>query len=218
MDTLSHRLANALLGNAEEDATMEVSIEGPTLKLLCDTHIAVCGANFAVAIDGQNVPTFAPILIRKGQVLSIGKILSLDDGRARGHHHHSHPDDTFGVRGYLAVSGGFQVPKYLCSRSTFPMGGFGGHQVSYTEPSSQPYQLMQVAHFDNQLDFAGPDSYWPTVPTGCLLRRIYKCRYITPPLRGSVGDRRYLWTPRRSRLLHRRRHANILRNQLAGAL
>jgi urea carboxylase len=32
-----------------------------------------------------------------------------------------------GARAYLAVAGGFDVPKYLGSRATFTLGGFGGH-------------------------------------------------------------------------------------------
>lgn len=37
-----------------------------------------------------------------------------------------HPES--GVRGYLAVSGGVDVPRYLGSRATFPSGKFGGYQ------------------------------------------------------------------------------------------
>jgi urea carboxylase len=37
-------------------------------------------------------------------------------------------DSTTGVRGYLAVAGGVDVPLYLGSRSTFPNGNFGGYQ------------------------------------------------------------------------------------------
>jgi len=37
-------------------------------------------------------------------------------------------DSSTGVRGYLAVAGGIDVPLYLGSRSTFPNGNFGGYQ------------------------------------------------------------------------------------------
>ena len=36
-----------------------------------------------------------------------------------------------GARGYLAISGGLDVPQYLGSRSTFPGGKLGGVQVPY---------------------------------------------------------------------------------------
>lgn len=35
---------------------------------------------------------------------------------------------SVGVRGYLAVRGGIDVPTYLGSRATFPGGKFGGYQ------------------------------------------------------------------------------------------
>jgi allophanate hydrolase subunit 2 len=37
------------------------------------------------------------------------------------------------VRGYLAVSGGLDVPVYLGSRATFPGGNFGGYQGRYLQ-------------------------------------------------------------------------------------
>jgi hypothetical protein len=43
-----------------------------------------------------------------------------------------HPDS--GVRGYLAVAGGIDVPSYLGSKSTFPSGKFGGYQGRYLRP------------------------------------------------------------------------------------
>src|SRR5206468_12840267 len=35
--------------------------------------------------------------------------------------------DAAGCRAYLAIRGGFDVPEYLGSRSTFTLGNFGGH-------------------------------------------------------------------------------------------
>lgn len=49
------------------------------------------------------------------------------------HQHNAHPGHPPptppGVRGYLAVKGGLDVPLYLGSRATFPSGQFGGYQV-----------------------------------------------------------------------------------------
>lgn len=38
------------------------------------------------------------------------------------------------MRGYMAIAGGFDVPVYLGSRSTFPNGQFGGYQGRYLRP------------------------------------------------------------------------------------
>lgn len=44
MDSYSFRLANRLLGNDENDAGLEITIQGPTLKFSCDTQIVIAGA------------------------------------------------------------------------------------------------------------------------------------------------------------------------------
>jgi hypothetical protein len=44
MDDLSHRLANALVGNDESAAALEITLTGPSLKFLTDCVVAVCGA------------------------------------------------------------------------------------------------------------------------------------------------------------------------------
>lgn len=46
---------------------------------------------------------------------------------------------TGGTRGYLAVSGGLDMPVYLGSRATFPGGKLGGVQAS-----AVPQTLMQL--------------------------------------------------------------------------
>jgi urea carboxylase len=60
-------------------------------------------------LDGQPVPMWSAIEVAAGQVLKIGRVQSA------------------GVRAYLAVLGGWDVPDYLGSKSTFTLGQFGGH-------------------------------------------------------------------------------------------
>src|ERR1700744_6441012 len=63
----------------------------------------------AATLDGLAVPFWEPIVVNAGSVLTLGNI------------------DGPGQRAYLAVKGGFDVPEYLGSRSTFTLGQFGGH-------------------------------------------------------------------------------------------
>jgi urea carboxylase len=109
MDDLSHRLANALVGNDDKAAALEITLAGPTLKFLASRVVAVCGASAAITVDGAIVPQWCSFAVSAGQTLKIGAV----DG---------------GARTYLAVSGGIDVPLYLGSRSTFPGGKLGGHQ------------------------------------------------------------------------------------------
>jgi urea carboxylase len=109
MDPLSFRLANRLVGNEEGAAAIETTLSGPTLKFNADTIICLGGAELSATLDGETVGYWQPLAVAAGQVLKIGAVQGP------------------GVRAYIAVRGGFDVPEYLGSRSTFTLGKFGGH-------------------------------------------------------------------------------------------
>jgi urea carboxylase len=109
MDDLSFRLGNRLLGNAEDVAGLELTATGPTLLFNTATSICLTGADFGASLDGVAVLRNAVIVVAAGQQLTLGRVR---DG---------------GVRGYLLVAGGLDIPAYLGSRSTFDLGEFGGH-------------------------------------------------------------------------------------------
>ncbi|HEX8979267.1 MAG TPA: urea carboxylase [Parasulfuritortus sp.] len=109
MDALSMRLANRLVGNAEGAAALELTAAGPTLKFNCDSVIAIGGASMAAKLDGEAIDNWRVYPVKAGSVLQLGRI------------------EGAGLRTYLAVAGGFQVPDYLGSKSTFTLGQFGGH-------------------------------------------------------------------------------------------
>ncbi|EKM99814.1 5-oxoprolinase/urea amidolyase family protein [Acidocella sp. MX-AZ02] len=108
MDDLHHTHANALLGNAFDAATLELTHTGPSLRFLSATRIALSGANMPALLDEQPVAYHCAVEVQAGQVLELGMI------------------DGPGQRTYLAVSGGFKAPSYLGSAATFTLGGFGG--------------------------------------------------------------------------------------------
>lgn len=109
MDEYSHRLANLLVGNAEQEATLEITLAGPRLEFTEDALIGVCGGDFTPTIDGKKVPVARPVLVAKGSVLDFGTC-------------------RLGCRAYLAVAGGFEVPRVMGSKSTYLRGGFGGFE------------------------------------------------------------------------------------------
>ena len=109
MDALSFRLGNRLLGNTEGAAGLEITATGPTLLFNTATTICLTGADFGATLDGVPVPRHAPVAVAPGQQLALGRVR---DG---------------GVRGYLSLAGGLDIPAYLGSRSTFDLGEFGGH-------------------------------------------------------------------------------------------
>jgi urea carboxylase len=108
-DSLALRLANAIVGNAPEAAGLEITLSGPMLEFNRPAVVALCGADMAATLDHQPLPMWQAVEVSAGSILRIGS--------ARG----------AGMRSYLAVAGGLDVPQYLGSRSTFTLGEFGGH-------------------------------------------------------------------------------------------
>jgi len=109
MDALACRLANRLVGNPEGAAALELTVAGPTLRFNCDAVIALAGADMGATLDGQTLANWAAHGVKAGGILKLGAVQGA------------------GCRTYLAVRGGFDVPDYLGSKSTFTLGQFGGH-------------------------------------------------------------------------------------------
>ena len=107
MDPVSHRLANALVGNVRDAALLEVTLLGPELEFEDERLVAVSGAEFDLALDHRSVPSGAPFTVSAGSRLRFG---------AR----------RQGARAYLAVSGGIAVTPTLGSRSTHVVSRMGG--------------------------------------------------------------------------------------------
>ncbi len=113
MDEWSHRFANALVGNPEDEATLEITLTGPTLRMDTAVELAVCGADLSPQVDGRDgahtLPIGRPVVLRPGTQLRFG-------------------ERRTGARAYLSVRGGFDVPPVMGSRSTYVRGGFGGFE------------------------------------------------------------------------------------------
>ncbi|MBC7786562.1 MAG: urea carboxylase [Methylophilaceae bacterium] len=109
MDHLAFRIANKLVGNREGVAGLEITLIGPKLKFNTDAVIAITGPAIEATLDGEPVAMWQSHHIKAGNVLKLGNF------------------KDSGCRAYLSVYGGFDVPDYLGSKSTFTLGQFGGH-------------------------------------------------------------------------------------------
>lgn len=113
MDPYSMKVANLLVGNDLNEGVLEVTMLGPKLKCLNDIVIAICGGNLSPVVNGTAAPLWKSFLVRKGEILSFQA-----------------PKN--GARAYISISGGFNVPKVLGSKSTYlkaQMGGFNGREL-----------------------------------------------------------------------------------------
>jgi biotin-dependent carboxylase-like uncharacterized protein len=116
-DVWSLRLGSLLVGNAlpapplspgdPGDAGLEMALLGATLEFSDETVVALTGAAAKATLDGEPLPLWESVRVPAGGVLRVGAIGP-------------------GVRSYLAVAGGFDVPTYLGSRSTYIRGFQGG--------------------------------------------------------------------------------------------
>lgn len=107
-DDLTFGLLSTALGNPLSAAGLECVIRGPVLRLDEDRLICVGGAASQATIDGRRVTPGHPTWLRQGHVFDVG------------------PLDGPGLRGYVAIQGGLDVPRVLGSRATFILGEFGG--------------------------------------------------------------------------------------------
>ena len=114
LDTLALALANRLVGNPDGAAGLELTMGGCELQFEIATRIALTGDDFAAQLDGVPLWPCWSVAVAPGQTLRLGGANRLSA--------------KAGLRSWLAVAGGIDVPLLLGSRSTDLKAGFGGHQ------------------------------------------------------------------------------------------
>ena len=107
MDVFALRVGNALVGNDEGAAGLEMTVLGPKIRFLADTWIAVTGANLGATLGGEPMAAWQSVEVAKGNELAF-----------------KGPED--GMRAYLAIAGGIDVPVVMGSRSTYLKAVIGG--------------------------------------------------------------------------------------------
>lgn len=108
MDPLSFRMGNKLLGNEEQASGLELTLRGGSYCFRNEMWFCITGADMQAALDEVPISLYKPILAQKNQVLSFGEAVA-------------------GMRSYLLIAGGFDMPLILGSAATFTLGSFGGH-------------------------------------------------------------------------------------------
>jgi biotin-dependent carboxylase-like uncharacterized protein len=98
LDLKAAVFANALVGNLEKEAVLEMTMVGGIIRFETPTCIAISGANMSPKLNGVNVENNKIIFAKKGDELGLGKAL-------------------VGFRCYLAVFGGFQTESVMRSKS-----------------------------------------------------------------------------------------------------
>jgi urea carboxylase len=108
-DAVSFREANLAVGNPGEAPALEVTGGGLSLRFSVPAVVCVTGCPVVLSVDAAAVRLWEPIEVVAGGILTLGSC------------------DGPGLRNYVAIRGGIDVPQYLGSASTFTLGAFGGH-------------------------------------------------------------------------------------------
>ncbi|MGZ9851019.1 5-oxoprolinase subunit C family protein [Limosilactobacillus ingluviei] len=135
IDQGAARVANLLVGNAEQAAVLEFSLLGPTIEFSAPTFIALTGAEFATDLNGEPLAANRCWQVQAGDVLTIGNA-------------------TKGRVGYLAVAGGIQTQPVLGSRSTtmrLHLGGLNGQALAAGDLLPVKRQAVLPSYFHRHL-------------------------------------------------------------------
>ncbi len=108
MDDYSFRVGNSILGNDENSAGIEQTMRGGTYRFRTSVTFCITGADMSATLDGEPVDMYRAITAKPMQVLKFRTC-------------------KIGMRTYLLIKGGIDVPKIMGSSSTFIDGKFGGH-------------------------------------------------------------------------------------------
>ena len=107
-DSYNFRMGNKLLGNPENAPGLELTYKGGSYCFRTTMSFCITGANMHATLDGEEIGMYQVIHAAPMQVLKF-------------------KDCKVGMRTYLLIAGGLDIPKIMGSSSTFIDGKFGGH-------------------------------------------------------------------------------------------
>jgi biotin-dependent carboxylase-like uncharacterized protein len=172
------RLGNRLVGNPETAAGLEATLGGLSVRFATAATVALTGAPCPVTVDGRQGYLNGALRVAAGATLTLGT-----------------PET--GLRTYLAVRGGIDVPAVLGSRSTDVLAGLGpdpvqtGTRLPVGTPSGRvpPVDQAPVASPPAELvlrTLPGPRDDWFTA---AARRRFGEARYAVSPQSNRIGLR-----------------------------
>lgn len=146
-DTYAAAVANWLVGNAASAAVLEATFLGPTLQTQVPLQAAITGGTVQATLDGEPVPLWQSFAWQPEQELAVGSVAQ-------------------GARVYLAVSGGWQVPLVMGSRSTYVRAALGGQQGRQLTSGDELPVQPAVDFRQRRL----PRAFWPPLSQTKTLR------------------------------------------------
>lgn len=155
LDSVSLRLANALVGNAQDTGALEILHHGPTLEVCAESvRMALTGTSGCIELveeGGARALSWRSLTLRRGQVFRIGRLA-----------------DTACC--YLAVAGGFRAAPVLGSVSTYSRAGLGGFGGGTLRRGDRLPLILPVAPERGELRLPRPPFGAPSPSSRVVLR------------------------------------------------
>lgn len=186
MDLFSMASANALVGNEEGDTVLEFTAKGPVLEFTEAAVIAISGADFSPMIDNKEMGMNVVFAISKGSTLSFGI-------------------PTKGIRGYMAIKGGFMTDNVLGSHSfykgvTLQSQLHKGDTLQFNKDSENSVELDSLKRMtDSTIEhevievFKGPEF-----------------EFLSPPIQNKLVNTSFSIDPQSNRMAYLMDHSESL--------
>ncbi|GAB6260207.1 5-oxoprolinase subunit C family protein [Photobacterium sp. R1] len=172
--------ANYLLGNPMDCAQLEITVGQASFKAHADIECALTGAEMQASLDGESVGTWATFVMRKGQTLQLGYARS-------------------GLRAYLAIQGGIDVPRVLGSRATVVRNEIGGVEGrALRQGDHLPIRPSQIRHHPRYV----PPRFIPDYDSPAELHLMVSSQWdlFPPDARNQFFDNHYHVLPESDRM------------------
>ncbi|MFQ3247688.1 MAG: biotin-dependent carboxylase-like uncharacterized protein [Arenicella sp.] len=119
IDPYSMRVANLLVGNLQGTACLEFTLAGGEFLITAKSMRIAFVGDFPLSVNGEPKNNFCSVSLEYGDKLTIGAAIG-------------------GIRGYLAVQGGFIAKQELGSYSTHLRSSLGGFDFALNLGSTLP--------------------------------------------------------------------------------
>lgn len=107
MDPDAMAISNILVGNKQSEAVIEMTMRGISAQVSEPCAVALAGGDAVLYINGNASYSYKAYELSAGDFITVGQMKS-------------------GCRAYLAISGGFDIPEIMKSKSTNLKAGIGG--------------------------------------------------------------------------------------------
>lgn len=153
MDKHAFYWANRLCGNDLEATTIEITVGGLSLIAQVDSIISITGATMPLHINGRSKCLWRTYHIKAGDIIELGYAVN-------------------GLRSYLAVNGGFDIPEVFGSTATVNrenIGGISGGKLLSGDILPCKTDMNKTKNKNNVML---PEEFWPMYKKDLTLHTI----------------------------------------------